>query len=82
MSSDDDRSMIANAAEFIVGAIVLIMALLGDPIRPGLVILALILMGVITIDQLRDLLEHRTTARRSPSDAADESSAPEVPPRP
>lgn len=79
------------AALFVIGALVLLAELFtGDdePARPAVIVLALVLMGVVTLDQVRSWLGGRTpdgTVRRpdgTPTMAPEAPERPQDPPAP
>jgi len=50
---------VLEAAKFLIGAVILLLAAFDVDPQPGIVILALLLMGVLSYDQIHDWLGRR-----------------------
>lgn len=56
-------------AKFLLGAAVLLFALLDVDAQPAIVVLALLLMGVLTYDQIRDWFGRKNPPNEGQTDA-------------
>ena len=67
----DSTSAVVRALVFALGLLLLLDAVLDDPTAPLVIVVALVLMGVISVDQLRALIARRDVDRGGSGERAE-----------